>query len=140
MTKENQFTERFKKQIIDNSTASNYKEAIKQYTPLCNIELETNCICGHQIYDVWLVRNKETRKVLNIGNVCITKFADKTTLFHEMELYNKIEKKKKSFETKMKKLEAKYNKEMKKMFDKYEKNLIDDMNVLTETKCTYKST
>jgi len=138
MTKENEFMKRFKKQIIDNSTASNYEEAIKQYVHVCRIELKTNCICGHEIYDVCLVRNKETGIFLNIGNVCITKFADKTSLCDEMKLYDKLEKKKKSFETKIKKLEVKYNKEANKTFEDYEKILTEDMSVLSETKCTYK--
>ena len=38
-----------------------------------------NCICGHEIKEVCLIKNKHSKTIIKVGNCCVRYFIDKTT-------------------------------------------------------------
>ena len=102
---ENPHFKKFKEVIIENAISKDFKTAMLEYYFLHRRMVEDNhCICGHLIQDTHYVKNSLTSKVLDIGNVCINKFASDNKILQHMskfslQLHKRIEKYTKKLET-----------------------------------------
>lgn len=81
------YRERFIEKIIDLSQSKNWSEAKKEWNLLTIYEDESdrNCLCGHEIYNVCVIKNKITGNKAEVGNVCVTKFMEGTELSQSVD-------------------------------------------------------
>jgi hypothetical protein len=100
------FSEKYKKTIIKYSKSNIFEQAIKEWKlieetttdeynddyPLKKFNGD-DCICGHKIYHMYIIKNEETNKYLANGSDCIHKLNDDAELKKDVENYIKIKKK-----------------------------------------------
>ena len=98
--------EKFKEAIIKNAVSKDFKTAMMEYyfSKIIRTIENNHCICGHPIKETSYVINTINKNVLEVGSVCINKFAsDNKTLQRMNKLYSqmlkRIEKYTKKLET-----------------------------------------
>ena len=67
---------RLKETLLENSNANTWETAKKEWElKYCYISKD-NCTCGHEIINVFLIKNKLNNNQLKIGSSCIDHFKD----------------------------------------------------------------
>jgi hypothetical protein len=78
MTRVNPWLQHFIPALIESSKDETYNKAIEEWeldhVYECEQYGDENCVCTHEIQEVYVVRNKINGNKLNIGNCCISKF------------------------------------------------------------------
>lgn len=86
--------ENFIKGLIENSEHKNWDEAIKEWI-LENIFFEaSNCLCGHDILENCVIRNKLNNKEIIVGNCCINKIPSYSEYNHMSLAFKALKKNK----------------------------------------------
>lgn len=62
------------KMVIQHSEGDTWKDAKKEWKLVTIHHYSNNCICGHDIYQNCVIRNKNNQNELIVGNVCINHF------------------------------------------------------------------
>jgi hypothetical protein len=83
----------FKKSIIENSEGNdNYESKLKQWEYEREYTELSNCICGHRIKNIIVIKNKLNNRELLVGKVCINKI-DFEYVKHIINKTNAVKKK-----------------------------------------------
>jgi len=66
--------EKFQTELLYYSIANDYKEATEEWNLLYSEEREGYCICGHDIKNIYYIKNKYNNTTLPVGKDCIKNF------------------------------------------------------------------
>jgi hypothetical protein len=81
--------EKFKEEIIKHAVSKDFKTAMSEYyfSEITRSIENNHCICGHLIKETSYVINTLNKNILEVGSVCINKFASANKTLQRMNKF-----------------------------------------------------